>query len=212
MTRIIFFLLPFFLLSACAPRGTGNASDCAKIGADDADVQSQQLICRVLEFSFCDARPNIKNRIMIGPFRLLGIAEEYTCSSLLPPFCSSVNNFSSFYADGIIDASVAMYSDKRGFSRKYPPCWRLRVTTTMAEDIENIILEVNYSYSYDDDVGSGFVKAMQRLPLRQMDVSSCGVGPAPNDALLFRYYGDENVPFTIMCICFALPNSNFYPL
>lgn len=149
---------------------------------------------------------------MIGPFRLLGIAEEYTCSLLLPPFGSSANGFSPFYADGIIDVSVAMYSDKRGFLWEYSPCWRLRVMTTVAADVEDFILEVNYSYSYDDDGESGFVRAMQRLPLRQMDVSSCSTGRVPNDALLYRYYGDDSVPFSIVCYYFTLPNSSFYPL
>lgn len=212
MTRILFFLLPFFLLSACAPRGTGNASDCAKIGDDDADVQSLQLICRVLEFSFCDARPDVKRSIMIGPFRLLGVAEEYIYSQLLPPFGSSLNTLTPYYADGLMDVSVAMYSDKLGFFEEHQPCWRLRVVTPAVADIQNLILEVNYSYCYDDANGSGYVNAMQRLPLRAMEVSVHGVGSTLRETSFYRYSNDDTLPFSIVCLSFMLPEKKFYPL
>lgn len=211
MTRILFFLLFLMLFVACVSPGGCDTSGCAA-GNYKADASSQQINCRVLEFYFCDARPDVKRRIMIGPFRLLGIAEEYTCSLLLPPFGSSTNSLAPFYADGNIDASVAMYSDKIGFFVQHSPCWRLRVIIPASANAENIILEVNYSYCYDDGASSGYVKAMQRLPLRAMDATACRVGRGVNGAVLCRNYSDESVPFSIICLGFTLKEENFYPL
>ena len=208
MTRILIFLLPLYMLAACAPSGACGKQGCT---AEDgvAVTCSQQTSYKVLEFSFCNARSEIKEQMLLGPFRLHGVVEEYTCCLLLPPFCSSVNNFQSLYSDGFVDAAVAMYSDRRGFFAEHSPCWRLRVMTTAGADVENIILEVNYSYFYEDAGGnSGFVEAMQRLPLRAMaKIEGDGVR-----GTTFYYHGDDSVPFSVVCLCFASPPGKFYPL
>ena len=211
MTRILFFLLFLMLLVACSSPGGCDALGCAA-GNYKADASSQHINCRVLEFYFCDARPDVKRSIIIGPFRLLGVAEEYVCSLLLPPFGSALHSYAPYYADGIIDASVVMYSDKMGFFMQHSPCWRLRVITPISANVENIILEVNYSYCYDDGCCSGYVKAMQRLPLRAMDAMEYRVGGNSNGTMLYRYNGDDSVPFSIVCLSFMLPKGNFHPL
>ncbi len=211
MTRIFVFLLPFFLsLVSCTSSGTNEAR--VADGCCDAVAPSRQVICRVLEFSFCDVRPELKKQMMIGPFRLHGVPEKYTCSSLLSPFCSSANAFSPFYDDGFVDKVVSMYSDKVGFFRKHSPCWRLRVLTTAVTDIDNLILEVNYSYYYEGDGNNGSVRAMQRLPLRAMEVSACRTESGVPEALFYCYYGDDSMPFSVLCVCFMLPDDNYYPL
>ncbi len=210
MMRIFVFLLPSILfLAACVSPDAGEASGCA-VQNRKAVVSSQQINCRVLEFSFCDARSDVKKRIMIGPFRILGTAEEYICSLLLPPFGSLTNSFSPFYPDGIIDASVTMYSDKQGFFAEHPPCWRLRVVAPATVEIENIILEVNYSYCFDNGSGSGIVKAMQRLPLRSMDVTTFSTGRNLCEKILYK--SDESVPFSIVCVCYILSKRTFSPV
>ena len=170
------------------------------------------IICKVFEFSFCDVRPEYKKRLMIGPFKLYEGAEEYPCSSLLPPFCFSGHSFLSLYDDDFVERAVAVYSDKNGFFREYSPCWRLRVLTAAATDVDNLVLEINYSYRYAVDGDDGCVTAMQRLPLREMNVVTCGVGHKLPDARLYTYYGDEGVPFSIVCLCFTLPSRDFRPL
>lgn len=210
MMRILVCLLPLLvLLVACISPDAGDASGRA-VENGKAVVSSQQINCRVLEFSFFNARPDVKKRIMIGPFRLLGIDEEYTCSMLLPPFASSINSLASFYTNGFVDASVAMYRDEIGFFTEYSPCWRLQVTAPSSANVENLILEINYSYYYDDDRGSGYVKAMQRLPLRAMGATTCRVGRNLSEIIL--YNSDESVPFSIVCLCYILSKRNFYPL
>ena len=210
MMRILVCLLPLLvLLLACISPDVDDAS-CRAVENCKAVAPSQQINCRVLEFSFFNARPDVKKYIMIGPFRLLGTVEEYTYSQLFSPFCSSIYNFSPLYADGFIDTSVAMYSDKRGFFVEHPPCWRLRVVTSSVTNVENLILEINYSYCYDDDRGSGYVKAMQRLPLQTMTATTCGVGRNLCETIL--YSSDESVPFSIVCVCYTLSKRNFYPL
>lgn len=216
MMRILVCLLPLLvLLVACISPDAGDASGRA-VENGKAVVSSQQINCRVLEFSFFNARPDVKKRIMIGPFRLLGIDEEYTCSVLLPPFASSINSLASFYTNGFVDASVAMYRDEIGFFTEYSPCWRLQVTAPSSANVENVILEINYSYFYDEGGCSGFVKAMQRLSLRAMEVSVHGVGNSFQDRSVYSYRADENVPFSIVCLCFTLPDTKkllkFYPL
>ena len=213
MTRILFFLL-LLLFVACASPGGCDAS-CGAGGngkGGDAVASLRQINCRVLEFSFYDARPDVKHSVMIGPFRLLGVAEEYVCSLLLPPFGSSLRSIAPYCSDGFMDASVAMYYDKLGFFEECQPCWRLRVVTPAPADIQNLILEVNYSYCYDDASGSGYVNAMQRLPLRAMDAAGHRAGGNRSGAVLYRYNGDDSVPFSIVCLSFLLAGEEFYPL
>jgi hypothetical protein len=213
MTRILFFLL-LLLFVACTPQGVGDTVSEEMLC--QAVTHPQNTICRVLEFYFCDARTDVKRRMTIGPFRLHGIAEEYTCSMLLPPLASSINSLTSFYTNGFIDASVAMYRGEIGFFTEYSPCWRLQVTAPSSANVEDVILEINYSYFYDEGGCSGFVKAMQRLPLRAMEVSVHGVGNSFQDRSVYSYRADENVPFSIVCLCFTLPDTKkllkFYPL
>lgn len=211
MTRILFFSLPFFLLVACTPSGADER--LADRNICNAVTPSQQVNYKILEFSFCNISSDIKRKIMIGPFRLYGGADEHTYSSLLPPFCSSASNFLPLYSDGIVDATVTMYSDKIGFFAEHSPCWRLRVMTAADTDVENLILEVNYSYYYEDSGGNnGYVKAMQRLPLRMMNVSTHSLGRNFPESLLYSFYGDESVPFSIVCLCFTFPKGDFYSL
>ena len=207
MTRILFFLL-LLLFVACTPQGVGDTVSEEMLR--QAVTHPQNTICRVLEFYFCDARTDVKCRMTIGPFRLHGIAEEYTCSMLLPPFASSINSLASFYTNGFVDASVAMYRSEIGFFTEYSPCWRLQVTAPSSANVEDVILEINYSYYYDDDRGSGYVKAMQRLPLRAMGATTCRVGRNLSEIIL--YNSDESVPFSIVCLCYILSKRNFYPL
>ena len=211
MTRFfVFLLLLFVLVVACTPLGAGDT--VAHKSTCNAVTISQQTPCRVLEFYFCDARPEVKKQMMVGPFRLLGVPEKYTCFSLLlPPFSSSICGISSYYTDGFTDTVVAMYSDKRGFFREYSPCWRLRIATNIAINVDNLMLEVNYSYYYDDG-NKGFVKAMQRLPLRTMAVSACMADCDVPETLLYSCRGDENMPFSIVCLSFMLPINKYYPL
>ena len=213
MTRILFFLLLLLFVACTLLAGCDASCGVGKNGkGGDTVVPLRQIKCRVLEFSFCDARSDAKRSMMIGPFRLLGVAEEHIYSQLLPPFGSSLKTLAPYYADGFMDASVAMYYDKLGFFEECQPCWRLRVVTPAATDVQNLILEVNYSYCYDDASGSGYVKAMQRLPLRAMDAVVCGVGRNLNGAMLLRHCSDDSVPFSIVCLSFMLPKENFHPL
>ena len=211
MTRIVVFILPLFLLLAsCASSGAGDdvrGADCC-----NEESASRVIVCRVLEFSFRDVLPEYRRQMMIGPFRLHGVVEERTLSTLLPPYSSSQSAFSSFYTDGFVDTSVAVYSDKSGFFRESPSCWRLRVATSAATDVDDLVLEINYSYRYGDEGGSGLVTAMQRLPLRAMNVTACRVGHNLPEALLYTHYADECVPFSIVCLCFVLSGDDFRPL
>ena len=211
MTRIVVFILPLFmLLASCASSCAGDevrGADCC-----NEESASRMIVCRVLEFSFCDVLPEYKKQMVIGPFRLHGVVEERTLSTLLPPYSSSQNAFFSFYPDGFVDAAVAVYSDKSGFYRESPPCWRLRVTTSAATDVNDLVLEINYSYRYGDDGNDGLVTAMQRLPLRAMNVAACRVGHNLPEALLYTHRADECVPFSIVCICFVLSGHDFRPL
>ncbi len=211
MTRIVVSILPLFLLLASC------ASSCAGDNARGADCCSKEpasrvIVCRVLEFSFCDVLPEYKRQMVIGPFRLHGVVEGRTLSTLLPPYSSSQNAFYSFYPDGFVDAAVTVYSDKGGFFRESSPCWRLRVTTTADTAVDDLVLEINYSYRYGDDGNDGMVTAMQRLPLRAMNVAAYRVGHNLPEALLYTHYADECVPFSIVCLCFVLSGNEFRPL
>ena len=206
MTRIFLFLfsLPLLLAACASPVGGASVAD------EEGGSSSRPAVYRMLEFFFCDVRPEHKKRMMIGPFRLYGAVGEYECATLLPPFCSPLNNFSSICFDGAVDASVAVYSDRMGFFREYSPCWRLRVVTAAATEVDSLVLEVNYSYRYGDDGNDGFVTAMQRLPL--CGFSTFAGGECASGVRLCSFAADDSLPFSIVCLFFTHRRSDFRPL
>ena len=211
MTRItFFFLLLSLFFAACT--SSDDRLVVADKGVSRSFVSSQHIDCRVLDFFFCDVSSDIIKHMVIGPFRLHGIAEECTCTMLLPPFCTPANNFLNYLGDSYVSASVAMYSDKIGFFKEYSPCWRLRVVTAADVDVGNLFLEVNYSYNFDDKGNVGFVQAMQRIPITVTTVSSYGVEHNIPEILFYGCSCDDSLPFSIVCLCFPLSNREFYPL
>ena len=213
MTRIFLFLFFVTLLfAACAsPVGGDGVHVAGRMGADEGGGEpSRQTVYRMLEFFFCDVRPEHKKRMMIGPFRLHGAVGEYTCASLLPPFCSPLNGFPTFVADEFGDASVAVYSDRLGFFREHSPCWRLRVLTNVATEVDSLVLEVNYSYRYGDEGNDGFVTAMQRLPL--CGFYAFGAGQSAPEVRLCSFPADDSLPFSIVCLLFTHRLGDFRPL
>ena len=206
MTRIFLFILSLSLLLAACASPVGGAS----VADDEGEASSRPAVCRMLEFFFCDVRPEHKKRMMIGPFRLYGAVGEYECATLLPPFCSPLNGFPAFSTDEFGDASVAVYSDRLGFFREHSPCWRLRVLTNVATEIDSLVLEVNYSYCYGDDGNDGFVTAMQRLPL--CGFSAFGAGQSAPEVRLCSFPADDSLPFSIVCLLFTHRLGDFRPL
>ena len=136
---------------------------------------------------FTDTHDNVDGNIQLGPFRLIGADESITLTSIAAPFCSYLAGQTTLNRSTTIDATIAMYSDRQGFSKEYPPCWRIFATTTQVE-LENIELEINYSYRYNSAGGSTYVEGMQRIPLQETVITT-----------------NAEFPFTIYCIRLPMP-------
>jgi hypothetical protein len=136
---------------------------------------------------FTDTHDKVEGNIQLGPFRLIGADESITLTSIAAPYCSYLTGQATLNRSTTIDTSIAMYSDRQGFSKEYPPCWRIFATTTQVE-LENIELEINYAYSYNSTGGSTYIEGMQRIPLQESIITT-----------------GEEFPFTIYCIRLPMP-------
>lgn len=193
-----------FLISGCGIKERENR--CAD-SVSTADKKNCGLFysldtCIVVTFFFSDVVFDTCNDVIVGPFRLLGVDEEFTCSSLIAPFRSFLNGFTIFNSGSEVNDVVALYSDVYGFNNDTSPCWRFYVVTKGCNLTGNLRLEVNYSYFYSDGCNIGRVDGMQRLPFdisgKIIDEAKCGI------PFFYKLSTDENLPFSVACVCFAM--------
>lgn len=178
ITKYLIYIMA--LCIGCTPPDKSNAADSA---TPDDGKETYTLIALI----FSDTRPEVEGHIQLGPFRLIGTDETITLTSIAAPYCSYLTGQTTLTRSTTIDATIAMYSDRQGFSREHPPCWRIFATTANVE-LENIELEINYSYYCNSTNGSSHIEGMQRIPLKETIIS-----------------GNEELPFTIYCIRLPMP-------
>ena len=205
MTRVFDFFLIAILLVSCTVSGNDGMADNDNCIENKNVYFFSSVPCTVMEFLFSDVSENVKDEVMIGPIRVIGVDDMHTLSSFVAPYKSLFNNFMTFNVNdgGTTEDVVTIYSDKCGFFVEYSPCWRFYVVTSGQISVDELLLEINYSYFYESDTDSGFMKCMERLPLSEANLYSM-------DRMSCKYvFDDENLPFSIICICFSMQYSNF---
>lgn len=181
MSRVavyMFLMVESLLLCSCSQK------------FDRADVESNGICCSdrmpvVALFSFVDAA---NENVRLGPLRLIGTDDETTFCTMVAPFASHHVGALSLHRGVSDERVVVMYAAGRGFSLPHPACWRFYTISERPEKECGLMLEINYSYKFDDAMGSGWVEGMERLPL-------CGFPDAVPVKL-----SDETLPFSVICI------------
>lgn len=180
--RVVLCVLLVVALSllSCSQEGVGHR------GASYSAVACcRERIPVVLLFSFVES---VGDNVMLGPVRVVGAEEEMVFCSLLAPYVSSLYGY-TMLRPGVSDERVVpMYASASGLSRLHPACWRFCMLSARLDADNELLLEVNYSYEFENASGRGIVEGVERLPL-------CGFPDVP----LIRF-SNADMPFTVVCV------------
>ena len=178
VTVCMLLTVAFFLLS------------CLQERIDRSGVLYGADVCRdrapvIVLFSFVDA---VEDNVMLGPVRVIGADEESVSCTLIAPYVSSLYGCTMLRPGASDERVVSMYASTPGFSRLHPACWRFCVLSARPDADNELLLEINYSYEFENASGRGVVEGVERLPLYGFP-----------DTPLMRF-SNTDMPFTVVCV------------
>ena len=173
-------LVVAFSFLSCSQEGVGR-----RVASYSAVACCRERIPVVLLFSFVES---VGDNVMLGPVRVVGAEEEMVFCSLLAPYVSSLYGYTMLRPGASDERVVPMYASASGFSRLHPACWRFCMLSARLDADNELLLEVNYSYEFENASGRGIVEGVERLPL-------CGIPDVP----LIRF-SNADMPFTVVCV------------
>ena len=171
----VMIVVSLFVLVSCAAEKRERPSVGCK-------AEGEPLVVALFFVDACEGR------VMLGPVRVVGADCDNSFCTLAAPFSSWLHSYASL-RPGVADKRVVrMYAATRGFSIAHPACWRFIMLTGRSPGNDRLSVEVNYSYSFDDASGCGYVEGMERLSL-------CGF-----DDEREIVFSNDTLPFSVICV------------